>query len=488
MKNTLQRVLAERYPREDAPTRARSPTPDRSTFLTPQRLIARSTAAAVNRQMPKGRVSRTLSDGGWTWFWSPTAFGQRSRREAISLCREATVTSADASGALQDLVALANPPSPDGTPGVRVEFEGSATAVARAEREIARLLGTLHLPLHELVNHEVREAYQAGGSALEAYPNRSRTGVAGVELIPPEEISIRRAGDVREYWQDGNSTPLHPVTFIYTPYGTRGRDELGTPAMIAALTELERQAAITFGIDKVIRLIAQGVFLEVTAPKPTLNELGVESEQDPGYAEALADHYAAYLDTVTQARDLGVAAVEDGATLRSVPLTGNVGGLSNLEEMNALKVWSGLLTLPFMRGKMDSTTQALAQVVYPIQLAHAAALRQTATRSIEFMLNLHLKLGGIPAKASLAFQEPPNPFRKDHADAALAQAQVDEKYTSLYGETYLEWAAKRDGFDPKKILRDRRQRAAAAPPQGGDPNESTQQEDPEEDGDGGPAD
>ena len=65
---------------------------------------------------------------------------------------------------------------------------------------------------------------------------------------------------------------------------------------------------------------------------------------------------------------------------------------------------------------------------------------------------------------------------------------MDEKYTSLYGETYLEWAAKRDGFDPKKILRDRRKQAAIAPPQGGDPNESTQQEDPEEDGDGGPAD
>ncbi|MVN86827.1 hypothetical protein GO986_08630 [Deinococcus sp. HMF7620] len=467
MNPAVQRLLAEKYPRDDAP-RARSPTADRSALVTPQRLLAR--AAAANRPMPKGRVSRTLADGGWTWFWSPSVFGSRGRREAIQLCREATVTNADASGAMQDLVALANPPAPDGTPGVRVEFEGSPSAVVRAERETTRFLDRLHLPLHELVNQQVREAYQAGGCAVEAFPNRSRTGVAGIELLTAEEISLRRSGDVREYWQDGNAQPMHPDTFLYTPYGARGTDELGTPAMIAALTEIERQAAITLGIDKVIRLIAQGVFLEVGVPKPTLKELGVESEQDPYYQEAVADHYAAYLDTITQTRDLGVAAVEDGASIKSVPLTGNVGGLSDLEEMNALKVWSGLLTLPFMRGKMDSTTQALAQVVYPIQLAHSANLRQTAARGIVFALNLNLRLAGIPAKASLAFQEPPNPFRKDHAEAALAQAQVDEKYSVLYGDSYLEWAAERDGFDGKKVLRDRKKRAAQVPnpPPGGD--------------------
>ncbi|WP_272977122.1 hypothetical protein [Deinococcus geothermalis] len=470
MQTPLQRILAEKYPREDAPTRARSPT--RATFLTPQRQLAN---AAQSRQLPRGRVSRTIADGGWTWFWSPGLYGSRSRREAIDLCRQATVTSADASGAMQDLVALANPPAPDGTPGVRVEFEGSDSAKARAAREISNLLDRLHLPLHELVNHELREVYQAGGCGEEWYPNRSRTGVAGVELIPPEELTLRRNGDQREFWQDGNDRPLHPATFVYTPYGTRGRDELGTPAMIAALTELERQAAITLGIDKVIRLIGQGIFLEVGVPKPKPGELGVESEDDPDYAAALADYYAAYLDTVTSARDLGVAAVEDGASIKSIPLTGNVGGLSNLEEMNALKVWSGLLTQPFLRGKLDSTTQALAEVIYPITLAHAFNMRQTATRSLEFGLNLHLRLSGIPARASLAFQEPPNPFRLDHANAAKAQAEVDEKYAQLYGEPYIAWAAERDGFDPQEILRARKKRAAQAPtpPEGGDTNDET---------------
>lgn len=464
MQPPLQRVLAEKYPREDAPTRARSPT--RAAFLTPQRQLAN---AAQSRQLPKGRLSRTIADGGWTWFWTPGLYGSRSRREAIDLCRQATVTSADASGAMQDLVALANPPGPDGTPGVRVEFEGSDSAKARAQREVSNLLDRLHLPLHELVSHELREVYQAGGCGEEWYPNRSRTGVAGVELIPPEELTLRRNGDLREFWQDGNDHPLHPATFIYTPYGTRGRDELGTPAMIAALTELERQAAITLGIDKVIRLIGQGIFLEVGVPKPQPRELGVESEEDPDYAAALADYYAAYLDTVTSARDLGVAAVEDGASIKSIPLTGNVGGLSSLEEMNALKVWSGLLTQPFLRGKLDSTTQALAQVIYPITLAHAFNMRQTATRSIEFGLNLHLRLSGVPARAKLAFQEPSNPFKLDFAQATKAQMEADKGYLEMYGDPYLRWMSERDGFDAQEVVRARNRTTG-----GGDTNDESQ--------------
>lgn len=468
--DALQRVLAEKnYRTEDAP-RARSPTRS-STLLTAQRHLANASQA----QMPKGRVSRGLMDGGLSWFWTPSLYGSRGRREAIELCREAVVTSSDGGGAMQDLVALANPPGADATAGVRVEFEGSDSAKVRAGREINNLLDRLYLPLHELVNHEIREVYQAGASALEWFPNRSRSGVLGVEALPPEEFTLRRKGDVREFWQDGNDQPMHPATFVYTPYGTRGREELGTPAMIAALTELERQAAITLGIDKIIRLIGQGVFLEVGVPPPEPRDLGFNTKDDLGYDDALADYYAAYLETVTSARDLGVAAIEDGAHIKSVPLTGNVGGLSALEEMNALKVWSGLLTLPFMRGKMDSTTQALAQIVYPILLAHAANMRQTATRSIEFGLNLHLRLCGVPARASLAFTDPPNPFSKDHAEAQKMQAETDKIYADLYGDPYIRWASERDGFDARQVIQARRKAAKAAKksPQGGDNNGQT---------------
>lgn len=462
----LQRLLAERYPRDEAP-RARSPTRTPAP-PTPQQYLARAA-----RDLPRGRLSRAPSDGSFGAYWSLGNYAERDRLSAIADCRRACLEDADAGGAQQDIVALANPPLTDGTPGVRVTFEGSSSAQARAERETNALLDRLHLAFPELVNNRIREIYEAGASALEWYPNRSRTGVLGVELIPPEELTPRRQGDVRQWQQNNVTGPLNPVTFVYSAFGTHGRDEYGTPAMISALGELERKANITLGVDKVIRLLAQGVFLKIGVPKPTLKELGVTSEEDPAYLDAMADHYTSYVETAASARDLGIAAFEDGTNMDVVPLTGNVNGLSNLEEMNALKVWSGLLTLPFMRGKMDSTTQALAQVVYPIQLANAMAIRQTAVRSLEFGLNLNLRLAGIPARASLAFQEPPNPFVLDRARAALTQAQTDRAYLDLYGEPYLRWAAERDGFDADQVVRDRArhprpQRPTQSTPQGGE--------------------
>ncbi|RTR29055.1 hypothetical protein [Deinococcus radiophilus] len=457
--NLLHKVLAEKY----GTARTDPVTPQRHS-LAPQQYLARSTTS----RMPRERVSGRSRFGKMWGLWSTEQLAGRSRRAAIELCRQAVDTDSDAGGAMNDLVALANPPAADGTSGVRLEFEGSESAKKRARAETDALLARLHLPLHELINHELREVYVAGATSLEWYPNRGRSRVEGVELLPPEDITVRRVDDQRQYWQDGNDQAMHPATYLYAAYGTAGRDELGRPAMLAALGELERKAQLTEGIDKAIRLISQGVFLKIGVPKPTPQELGVASESDPGYIDALAGYYESYVETAASARDLGILAVEDGTETQAVNLTGNVGGMGDLEAMNALKVWSGLMTLPFMRGKMDSTTQALAQIVYPILLTHANNMREPVRRSVEFGLNLNLRLAGIPARVRLQFAEPANPFIEAHAKAAQLQAETDTLYTELYGEPYLRWAAERDGFDPEQVLaaRQRAPTAANSPPGG----------------------
>lgn len=475
MNQGLQKVLAEKGYAPDRP-RARA-----SPLVTSQQQITRALT-----ELPKGRVSRTESDRAFGSWWSLGSYEDRDRLAVIADCRRACIEDADAGGALGDLVALAIPPLPDGTPGIRVEFEGGTRAVQQAEREITSLLDRLHLPLHELAANGVREVYQAGGSGLEWYPNRSRTGVQGVEIIPAEELTPGRRDNERWWNQQNNPTPLSPQTFVFSAYGTRRRDEFGTPAMISALMELERKANITLGIDKVIRLLAQGAFLKIGIPEITPSMLGFQSDTDPDFIAARAEAYRAYVEVAASARDLGIGAFENGTEMDAIPLTGNVGGLSDLEEMNSLKVWSGLLTLPFMRGRMDSTTQALAQVVYPILMTHAMGVRQPVVRSIEFGLNLHLRLAGIAARATLAFQEPSNPFIEAHAKAANLQAQTDEKYLSLYGEEYLRYMAVRDGFDPDKAVKawqaarsGPQPTPTTTPPPGGETNASdTQNEQP----------
>lgn len=409
--------------------------------------------------LPKGRVSRSDSDIGGGWWWNAGTLGSQDRQSVIQQIRELVVTDSDAAGALRDLVALANP-------GVTLKYSGSETAKKQAGREIDRLTSNLgDFPgLDELINNQLAETYIAGASSAEWYPNPGRSGVGGVEVVPAEEVQIRREGNERTYVQLRYDVALDSRTFVYSPYATRGRDPYGTPAIVAALIEIQRKAALTVGIDKVINLLSQGAFLQLEVPKPTLEELNVESESDPAYWEALATYYNAYVDLATSSREAGVMVTEAGVSGKALPLTGNVSGLAELKNLNSLSVWSAVLTLPFMRGKMDSTTQALAQVVYPILLAHAINMQTVVKRVIEFGLNLHLQLCGIAASVELDFLAAPNPFTLDHARAAREQAQADGVYMEQMGDEMVRLVAVRLGLDPEKVLAWRKEHKPAPAP------------------------
>jgi len=471
----LSKVLAEKYP---AGPQARA-SPARASPIRPMTpLVPVILANAQRRQqpLPKGRLSRSPSDMAAGWWWPSELLAGRSRQEVIQLCRDACQADSDAAGAKRDIIALANP-------GYTLQFTGSDRAKAQAKRELDALekrLGDFQ-GWDELINHQLGEAFEAGAGSLEAYPFPSRSGVAGVEIVPAEEITILKEGNARVYRQTLYGIDLDPRTYIYSPFGQHARDPHGTPVMVSALIELERKLTLVNGTDKIIKMISDGPFLEIGVPKPTLAELGVDSEQDPDYAGRMQAWYTSYLDLATSARDSGVIAVEDGVSSKAVPLTSSVGGIADLQAMNNMRLWSGLMTLPFLRGKTEGTTQALAEVMYPILLSHAENLQIVARGVIEFLMNLHLRLAGIAASVELGFVAPPNPFKLDHARAELVTAQADAIYMEQLGPEYTQVVAARLDLDPQKVLAWREENKPAPPPislkedvkspQGGDPNQ-----------------
>lgn len=437
--------------------RARSPTPSAATPM-PSVVLSGSVKASLE---PRGRVSRDQSESPFGWYVLDSTLAGKTRGEVIQACRDAIVGDTDAAGALRDLIALANP-------GFVLSYSGGTRAKAAAEAATNDLLNRLSMSLDNLINHQLIEVFVAGAASLEWYPTESRSGVMDVEPVLPEELTFRKQGGERWFEQSPYGVRLPAETFVFSPYLPRGRDPYGTPAMVSALTELERKARITLGTDKVINLMGEAAFLTMKVPRPTVQHLGVSSEQDPNYGPRLAAYYKANVDLALSARDRGIMVTEQGVESSAVPLTQGASGLADLELSNNLRVWGGLMTLPFMRGKMDSTTQALAQVVYPIQLAHAVNMQKVVQHGIEFGLNLNLRLAGIPATVELEFQQPENPFKKDRAQADLWQAQTDQIYFQLYGMEYVRWAAARDGFDPDLVAPQQTQ--IPEPPQNSDQN------------------
>lgn len=450
--NTLRKVLTEKYGTPPAATssgpqvQARTGSPPPPGVMLGPTIIRQ--AAQQAGPLPKGRVSRGPSDinAGNAWYWTPENLAGKSRRDIIYACRMATLTDSDASSSKRDLIALTNP-------GFTLQFTGSDLSKRRAAREIDKLgtqLGDFR-GWDELINHQIGEAYAAGACSLEAYPNASRTAVAGVEIVPAEEVSILRAGNDRLYRQTTYGANLDPRTYIYAPYGQQGRDPHGTPAMMSALTELERKATLILGTDRIVNLIAEGAFLQLGVPKPTLQELGVQTELDPEYATRLTEFYTSYVQIATQARERGVMVTENGADAKVVPLTGNVSGIAELMQINSIRAWNGLLTLPMLRGKTEGTTQALAEVIYPILLASAKNIQIPVSSCIEFAMNLHLQLRGIPSAVKIVWAEPENPFKLAFAQADLTQAQTDAIYLNELGDVYAERMAVRLDLDPAAV-------------------------------------
>ncbi|MFD1732704.1 hypothetical protein ACFSC4_19040 [Deinococcus malanensis] len=210
------------------------------------------------------------------------------------------------------------------------------------------------------------------------------------------------------------------------------------PLYIAALFALDRKRQLLLAEQRVINLMARSALVKATAPIPTPDQLGCSSEDDPGYTDAVAEYFNALADTIVSGSENGVYIGPHGTEISVVPINQTASGAPEITKGNQKRVWNALKSLPFMRGEMDSTTQALAQVTVPILHAQAISVNHTIARQLEFGMNLHLSLRGIPAQAWVRFTPPASPFQLDEATALLRKAEAHEKLAALFGPA---WAA-----------------------------------------------
>lgn len=392
---------------------------------------------------PNDRVSHDPQDlGGLLSFFEEqlTGYPNDSRRRIIHVLRALAENDDDVSGSLGDLQALCGA-------GLTLDFTGGARATKQAKDELeawAQRVFPEGGGLQGLIANLVGEIALAGAASCEWYPERNRQGVAGVAVVPPEEIRIRRDPAtqtlVHQQVAPGNAITLNPRTYLYAAPRTTGRSPYGVPLFIAALFALDRKRQLLDAEQRVINLMARSALVKATAPIPTPKELGVKSVDDPEYPDAVADFYAALADTIVSGSENGVYIGPEGTEINVVPLTQTASGVPDVTKGNQKRVWGGLKSLPFMRGEMDSTTQALAQVTVPILHAQAVSIQQTVARQIEFGANLHLALKGIPAQAWVTFTPPKSPFLLDEATALLRKAEAHSKLAALFGPAWAQAA------------------------------------------------
>ncbi|THF88395.1 hypothetical protein E7T09_04095 [Deinococcus sp. KSM4-11] len=421
--------------------------------------VAQAAASTVRARLlrdPNARVSRDPTDyAGLLSYFEEQLVGypNDSRRRLVLVLRALAESDDDVAGSLSDLQALCGA-------GYTIDYTGGNRASKQAQQELdAWALGLYPEGggLTGLIANQVAELTLAGASSCEWYPERSRRGVAGVAVIPAEEIRIRRdpatQALIHEQAAVGGAITLNPRTYLYAAARTTGRSPHGVPLFIAALFALDRKRQLLGAEQRVINLMARSALVHAKVPIPTPQELGLASEDDPGYADAVSAFFAEVADTIVSSAESGVYIGPDKTDITVVPLTQTAAGAPEITKGNQKRVWSGLKTLPFLRGEMEHTTQALAQVTLPIVHAQAIALQQTIARQLEFGMNLHLALRGIPAQAWVKFTPPATPYQLDDATAFLRRAEGHTKLAALFGPAWAQVAMREYDITPEDAAR-----------------------------------
>jgi len=337
-------------------------------------------------------------------------------------------------GAVRDLVVLANP-------GFRIVVSGRQAEAARTDLLSVVDSWSPFGSLDALVDNQIIELIVAGASSIEWYPTKSRDGVAGAAVIPHEQVEVRVEQDgTVKYYQNSPSglIELNPLTYYYIPNGTIANSRVGVPLIYAALAPLQRKDKMLASIDKILDILGLAGIIHAAVPLPNPIEEGFSGETDPEWHEYVRRVLSNLAELLQEAQSTGTVVTPAGTEVNIISPSRDLSMASTAWIDNEFRVWSGSRTMPFMRGRSETLSETWARVVYPVILAEAKNLAQIVKKQIEFGLNLHLRLRGYMATASLEFFEPESPFREQEGRAMYYASRADEVYVAMFGEAWIE--------------------------------------------------
>lgn len=374
------------------------------------------------------------------------ASGVRIDGKTIRYLRYIAIADEDIYGSVRDLQVLANP---------GFEINISARSNLQRKRAMAALENINNIfdsrSLDTFINNQIYEISTSGASSVEWVPTKERNGLSLAAIVPAETIIIDRDKDtgglIFKQQDAGSEIELDQRTYLYLPLQTVGDSPYGVPLIIAALRALSRKGNMMESVDRLLKLLGLAGIVHANVPVPEPERAGFEGESDPAYIDFVSRKLSQVAELLTSGEEEGVFVTPQGTDLKVVSAARDISGAYTAWTDNQHLLWSGARTLPFMRGRSESLSETWAKVAYPIILAEAENIQKVIKRQVEFGLNLHLRLSGIPARAEINFLEPASPFSESNARARLTEAQADSILTELLGNGYREKVAKKHGIE-----------------------------------------
>ncbi|HYE74107.1 MAG TPA: hypothetical protein VEF04_12290, partial [Blastocatellia bacterium] len=282
-----------------------------------------------------------------------------------------------------------------------------------------------------LLNQYFVDLAWSGALSSEDVVNFAAKRVEKVVIVPVEQIRFTWNGEdylpnqlPKHSLGTGRSSlglvPLNAETYRYYAMQVLGNVPYAKPPATAALEDITGPMAD--GKENLKRVIQKYGLVGFAAMQVSAKPQK-PNESDEEYHTRMRGYLARVLSSVQGSFSQGLLGMFRDQKLEFENVTGNAQGLKDVWEIIEAQAFNGTAMQPAFFGRVHSTTETFADVVYALLDAQATNFRRPAKRRMERTYTLDLMMGGYQFNGvSVKFNRTPS--RNALRDAQAEQTKV----------------------------------------------------------------
>jgi hypothetical protein len=348
--------------------------------------------------IPPGRVSEPDLPNGLSYMLGDSQLLQDGYdRTFIPLIRNLAKFNSPVGLALNDLVQLTNT-------GWTLKFDkGVSSEQADKMKKHLNLVMKNWAEgcagLNGLINKSISQAYISGSVSNEWVPKKDLSGIDRVVFVNPETIYVsldKKSNRYDWYQKPVNATDitklsapvkLNPNTFKYLAINGDTDIPYGFPPFLAALEDIGTQKNMKKNIAFITKQMGVLGFMEMLMEKPMQNR----NENDTTYRTRLQTLLKTTKDNISAAISEGVlVGYKEDHEFKFQGISKNVGGLSDIFNLNETQIANGLKISPSSLGVPVAGSETEMSIVFTKMLSQLKNIQNIIRENYEYGITLEL--------------------------------------------------------------------------------------------------
>lgn len=314
--------------------------------------------------------------------------------------------------------------------------EQRASAALQRINEAAARLWPHGAGVDGLVNQYIGDIAWSGALSSEDVVNFAARRVEKTVIVPVDQIRFTWDGENYLPHQQLNKVglvELNRETYKYFALETIGNSPYAKPPATSAIEDLI--GPYTDGktnLKSILKKFGLLGFVAMQVAPPT-KKVG---ETDDEYATRAKSYLGRVLSAVKDSWSNGLIATFRDQKIEHHSVAASAQGVKDTWEILEGGIFNGFAQQPAFFGRVHSTTETFADVVYSILVAQVQNIQRLPKRRLESTYRLDLRLGGIEVNAvNVKFNAVPsrNALRDAQADQARVRTILEKAKAGMIG-------------------------------------------------------